>query len=233
MDFELLEQFDRFAKLRNTLAFMGRIEEHWAGIPMPLDDLPLVVHPRYPFARELMGTPDADPDVGPAEVNIRNRFWSNRLRSTLVMYEKRGKIRIGIDPGANHVTEMLNTLGASDAWGIEQEHHALTLLGTLVAHHTFKHYLMTGMFLESSPRSGVFYLFRKLRPTIAIKERKGRMVILAALCMHPIAHYAGSWGGAMCPTDDVIAALMLMRGDEHMFWKRSNQHPPSHPQAGV
>lgn len=32
---------------------------------------------------------------------------------------------------------------------------------------------------------------------------------------------------------DVIAHLALMRGDEHMFWKRSNQHPPYRPEAGL
>jgi hypothetical protein len=51
--------------------------------------------------------------------------------------------------------------------------------------------------------------------------------------MHPIAYYEGSWAGAMCPTDDVIAHLMLMRGDEPMFWKRSSQHPATSPAAGL
>ena len=43
----------------------------------------------------------------------------------------------------------------------------------------------------------------------------------------------GSWAGAMVPTDDVIAHLSLMRGDEHMFWKRCNQHPSWRPEAGL
>jgi hypothetical protein len=51
--------------------------------------------------------------------------------------------------------------------------------------------------------------------------------------MHPIAYYHGSWAGAMCPTDDVIAHLSLMRGDEAMFWKRSTQHPAYRPEAGL
>jgi hypothetical protein len=37
----------------------------------------------------------------------------------------------------------------------------------------------------------------------------------------------------MCPTDDVIAHLALMRGDEAMFWRRCNQHPPYRPEAGL
>lgn len=59
------------------------------------------------------------------------------------------------------------------------------------------------------------------------------MRILCCLCMRPIAYYADSWAGAMCPTDDVIAHLALMRGDEAMFWRRCNQHPPYRPEAGL
>jgi hypothetical protein len=123
-------------------------------------------------------------------------------------------------------------------WGIEQEGRAVQLLGQMLRHRAFKQYLLTGMFIETSRRSGVTYIFRKLRPTVALAPtRPGReqqsIRILACLCMHPIAYYEGSWAGAMCPTDDVIAHLALMRGDEHMFWKRCNQHPPHTPEAGL
>ena len=57
--------------------------------------------------------------------------------------------------------------------------------------------------------------------------------ILCAMCLHPIGYYAGSWAGAMCPTDDVLAHLMLMRGDEKMFWRRANQHAAYLPEAGL
>jgi len=57
--------------------------------------------------------------------------------------------------------------------------------------------------------------------------------VLAALCMHPIAYYEDSWAGGMPPTDDVIAHLMLMCGDEPMYWRRSNQHPSWRPEAGI
>lgn len=231
-----MERFDNFAGLRHALAMLGSEREHWAGIPMPLEGMPLVVHPRYPLATELMALgrkSEPGDDEIEAQYKIRNQFWCTRYRSMVVVFEHDGKIGHGILPGANHATQLLLTLGASDAWGIAQEARALQLLGTLVKHHTFKHYLLTGMFLESSERSGLTYVFRKLRPTLALRERNGRMIVLAALCGHPIAHYSGSWAGAMCPTDDVIAALMLMRGDEHMFWRRSNQHHPSRPEAGI
>ena len=141
---------------------------------------------------------------------------------------------LGVDQKAtHHASELISTLGASYAWGLEQESRAVRTLGELVRHHTFKQYLLTGMFLEESKRSHVMYMFRRLRPTLAFSSASGELKLLCALCMHPIGYYDGSWGGAMCPTDDVIAHLMLMRGDEHMFWRRSNQHPPWVPQAGI
>lgn len=83
------------------------------------------------------------------------------------------------------------------------------------------------------------YVFRRLKPTVAMAASPGLpeanrgMKILCSLCQHPIAYYEGSWAGAMVPTDDVIAALAMMRGDEPMFWKRSSQHPPYRPEAGL
>lgn len=97
-------------------------------------------------------------------------------------------------------------------------------------------YLLTGMFLERSPRSGLTYLFRKLRPTVVLDARNNdatRVRVLCTLCLHPIAYYEGSWAGAMTPTDDVVSHLMLMRGDEHMFWRRANQHGATHSEAGL
>jgi hypothetical protein len=51
--------------------------------------------------------------------------------------------------------------------------------------------------------------------------------------MHPIGYYRGTWAGAMAPTDDVIAHLMMMRADEHMYWRRAKQHPAWDPLCGV
>lgn len=207
---------------------------------MPLDDQRLVVEPTYPWADALaiMGggapKPADDEDKG---WQLINRWYCRRWRCDIVlMRSPEGKIVHGKVPAFHHISHDLQTLGASDAWGLEQEHRALNLLGTLIRHRQMKQYVLTGMFLETSKRSGVTYLFRRLKPTVA--ARPGRrpedsMRILATLCMHPIAYYADSWAGAMCPTDDVVAHLMLMRADEHMFWKRANQHPPYRPEAGL
>lgn len=234
-----LERFDNFSGLRGALKQIAGDRDHWAGIPMPLDDQSLVIEPRYPMAQELMligkkkPEPPSSEEIALDTSKIRNVFYSTRWRCDIVIYEKDGKIGWGLLPRVHHFKHDLATLGCSFAWGIEQEHNALQLLGTLVKHHTFKQYLLTGMFLETSPRSGLTYCFRKLRPTVVVDLRGEETTILCALCMHPIGYYEGSWAGAMCPTDDVIAMLMLMRGDEPMLWRRANQHCPSRPEAGL
>lgn len=237
--YELLDRVDGYSALRNGLRRVAEDRDEWSGIPMPLEAAHLVIEPTYPKAAELMaiGGSDTDPPPGTepqAKVRVRNSFWSMHRRSEVVVYEKPdGKVTYGLVPGFHHLDQLLRTLGCSDAWGIEQEKNALDLLGTLIRHRAFKQYLLTGSFLESSKRSGVTYFFRKLRPTIAMHDVNGYMRVMCALCMHPLAYYEDSWAGAMTPTDDVIAHLMLMRGDEAMFWRRCSQHPAWRPQAGI
>lgn len=239
--FGLLREFDNFSGLRAGLARVAERDDQWAGIPMPLDDARLIIHPKFPKATELMTMGRAARDEDEIETGhkhngrkVRNVFYSDRRRMKIVIIEEPdGKITWGWLPAAHHFTFDMLTLGCSVAWGIEQEHNALSLLASLIRHHAFKQYLLTGMFMETSKRSKLTYVFRKLRPTVVLDLRGEESRILCALCMHPIAYYQGSWAGAMTPTDDVIAALMLMRGDEHMLWRRSNQHHPARPEAGL
>lgn len=221
--------------MREALAYVAENTEEWAGIPMPIEGERLIIEPSYPWAKLLSGE-NSDTAADDDGWRLRNKWYSVRGRCDILIMEKDGKVDWGRLPAFNHVAFDLRTMGCSDVWGIEQESRAIQLLGEMLRHKQFKQYLLTGMFLETSGRSGVTYLFRRLKPTVAINARgkaEDGVRVLAALCMHPIAYYEGSWAGAMCPTDDVIAHLTLMRGDEHMFWKRCNQHPPYRPEAGL
>ena len=233
-----LRRFDPYAQLRGQIGVMAEMRDEWAGIPMPLDDFPLVVEPKFPRAAALMAFGRAAQEQGEEDAKpqpkILNRFYSARRRCDIVIWqEPDGRREWGVHRAVHHFDQELSTLGASVAWGIEQEHAALQTLATLIRHHQMKQYLLTGQFLESSSRSGMTYMFRKLRPTIAMAVDGEQMRIRTALCMHPIAYYSGTWAGAMCPTDDVIAHLMLMRGDEALYWRRCNQHPAWRPEAGL
>lgn len=238
--FNLLERVDNFAGVRNILKDIAARDFEWAGIPMPIEGYRLIIEPTYPRAKELAEIGQKPASAVPKEIDgakVRNSFYSRKKGCDVVIIEKDGKIDWGLIPAIHHFTHDLMTLGASVAWGIEQESKALQLLGTLIRHHQFKYYLMTGMFMETSKRSGLTYMFRKNKPTVVVDARSKsadeNSRILCCLCMHPIAYYEGSWAGAMCPTDDVISHLMLMRGDEPMFWRRANQHAPHRPEAGL
>lgn len=239
----LIESFDELAPLRNNLKHLSKKVAEWAGIPIPLQDLPLVVEPNYPIAEVYNAERD---DSVPEGMKVRNTFYSKRYRTSFVVWEEDGRIRWGPLGRSHHVDQLVATMAASGAWGIKQEQQALHTLGTLIRHHPFKTYLMTGMFMERSKRSGILYVFRKLRPTIALSMggtwswkkpgiigHEDHFNILCTLCLHPIGYYENSWAGAMCPTDDVIAHLMLMRGDEAMFWRRSHQHQPERAESGI
>jgi hypothetical protein len=231
-----VEEFDNFAELRNILRFIADEQNEIGGIPMPLEGQQLIINPKFSRAEALgkIGAPAAEESADGAR--LVNSWWSQRHRCDVVVVEEADGRRWATRVRPRSPIDMvLDTVMCSVAWGIEQEANAIQLLGTLIKPHLFKTYLLTGMFVETSRRSGITYIFRKLRPTIALSPNKSekRLVPLCTLCLHPIAYYHGTWAGAMCPTDDVVAHLMLMRGDEAMFWRRANQHSPWRPESGM
>lgn len=216
---------------------IAELRDHWAGIPMPLDGNRLVIEPKFPggeMLSEIGWKPEPEDDEFKG-VKVRGKFWSWRRRSDVVIFEyPDGRVDWGLHLGVHHLDYDLKTLMCSDAWGLKQEGKAQETLASLVTPRQMKQYLLTGMFVEQSKRSGKYYMFRRLKPTVVMTaDSKDKMSILCCLCLHPIAYYSGTWAGAMCPTDDVIAHVMLMRGDEKLFWRQSNQHPAFRPEAGL
>ena len=128
---------------------------------------------------------------------------------------------------------VLRTLEASTAWSVRAECMAMLRLKTLVKPSAFRAYLLTGSFMETSRRSQVTYVFRKGRPTLALGAYGDFRPVLAALCSHPIGFYTRTYAGSMVPTDDVIAHLITMRGDERKYWSKCSQHPVNSPEAGI
>ena len=234
----------------------------WAGLPMPLPGLGLVVEPKHPAAAMIadlqraveVDTPpetracSAD-DLGWRIVNEwRGRTKHDVTGRVFILRHEDGRTRWGV--ASDLVTRnkhLFGPLETFDAWHLDTECTAIDRLAMLVNERQFAAYVLTASFLESSKRSGLTYLFRRCRPTVVLSGHGTRhdyfserrpspddsMHIVACLCLHPIAYYANTFAGAMVPTDDVIAHLMLMRGDEHLFWRRANQHHPLDPESGL
>lgn len=132
-------------------------------------------------------------------------------------------------------------------YGIEVRHHAHQTaeaelraqesLRTRISKSQFNSYVLSGAFPERSERSDIWYYFRKGLPTLAVTfhgeryQNSGR--VLAALCLHPMGYYRGTHVGLMCPSDEVIAHLLMMRTDEHYFWRKSGQWSASDTRSGI
>ncbi len=133
-----------------------------------------------------------------------------------------------------------NYLACSDAWSVRAEGRAVKKLRACLPTWKFKQYILTGLFWEESKKSKMRYLFRRGRPTLVCKPFSmfdpdaddSGVKVICTLCFHPVGYYKGTWAGGLCPTDDIVAALKLMRADEHMFWRKANQHAPNDPMGG-
>lgn len=169
-----------------------------------------------------------------------NSWFDRRTQFEICLWRTAdGKTHVTKQPKSSgcRVEFLLRTMGVSPVWDVTAETNALRKLQELIPEPMFNYYVLTGMFIERSKRSGVLYMFRRCRPTLALSDKPVRgtrhLRPLCALCLHPVGYYEGSHAGAMVPTDDVIAHLTLMRGDEHHYWKCATQHPLWVPEAGL
>lgn len=214
----------------------------WSGLPIPIERHKLTIEPKNPWRDKvaelehaLYPANQAPDDEG---VSFINQWYSRSQRcKVLIWRERNGRVCAGTCDHDVNVKETAawGIFGASQVWNFEAECTAMEKLATLLKPHMFKMYVMTGALIETSARSGVSYIFRRCRPTLALRlaTSGSYMRILCALCLHPIGYYEGTWAGSMVPTDEVIAHLLLMRGDEPLYWRRANQHPVWSPLAGI
>jgi hypothetical protein len=238
------------ADVRQAVRDVAEEIGEWAGLPIPLDDHTVVFESNHPLAGTYLY--HLKPRDGNEEVSItcRGQFWLPE-NEWIDKYGRRVELLVDIESGErswsirrhntpiNRLNLQLRTMMTAQAWDLEAEYAARDKLRSLVDERQFHAYEMTGMFNEVSKRSTVTYVFRKLRPTLALADESkvGRESpayrVIAALCMHPIAYYQSTFSGALTPTDDVIAHLMTMRGDEHYFWRKANNHSLDEPESGV
>jgi hypothetical protein len=221
-------------------------KKDWSGLPVPIPGLSLVLEARYKYKclEDFRWTECYDEDgtrheipeeplPEPSEFTRVNSWWNARYRANIIVFhDKQGRARFGAQM-EDRLSFTLRTLEAAVVWPVEAEDKAQKKLASLISRDLFELYQLTGHFSETSKRSQVTYLFRRGRPTIAMREREEAACWLCALCLHPIGYYGDTWAGVMCPTDEVIAHLLMMRGSEEKFWANANQHPINHPAAGI
>jgi hypothetical protein len=148
-----------------------------------------------------------------------------------------------IDPTTKRLTMLLDTGALTSMFSLaEAESVAAGRLKEALTEHQWNLYNLFGCFFEQG-KSGVTYIVRKGRPTLALRiekpapneppEAKARVNMLAALCLHPLGYYTGSWAGVLPPSDEALSHVCLIRADEHYFWRKAEQHALETPESGL
>ena len=240
------KDFATLAQAARHIAEERIADQDWSGLPLPVPGLELALEPRYKHKalsefrwKECYyedGTRhefEEEKPREPSEFETINSWWNETYQTTIyVLRNKQGRARFNFS-FESRLSFTLRTLEAATVWPIEAEQKAQKKLATLISEHQFELYVVSGQFTEVSKRSQLTYLFRKGRPTIVLRESDDGCRGLCALCLHPIGYYGDTWAGVMCPTDEVIAHLLMMRGSEEKFWANANQHSLDHHTAGV
>jgi hypothetical protein len=236
-------------RLHAALAKWAADKGWYYGVPIPSMSAAtnrLVIARRAPFANRdvpILSMPELVGHVMPRElreIDPRKMIncWYNRDGMLVYIVEEAdGKRRsyVGNPACTERFDMMIETLACRQgAVTPRSEAKAMMNLAERLTEAQVDSYLLNGAFLETSKRSGVRYVFRKGLPTIALRDKaNGGIRFLAALCLHALAYFENTFCGSMAPSDDVLAALLLMRSDEHALWKNSNQHPIWALQSGV
>ncbi len=242
---------DAWALLKADLQEHVLGEAEYAGFPVPVHGYRVAMSERHPRfadwegwtlgAREAEGHREFVCTTDQVETPIVNEWWSRRLGTMVYVEDRDGRRSCLHEPYTVELAAVrrwdmtfATVAIGHEAWEVEAEIRALETLGDHISRPQQSLYLLHGLFFEASKRSQARYVFRRSRPTIVLLPgRSGLLSPSVTLCHHPLAYYQGTFAGGMVPSDDVLAALLLMRSDEAGYWKRSNQHPIDRPEAGL
>lgn len=180
----------------------------------------------YEFMDKFVASEPSSPDTDSEKVRNSwelSRPWRGKYGIVTVLENKDGRVhkvfKPVLDPANARLVFFSRTMVARTGSSMrEAEDASMKKLRSLISFFQWHCYVLEGAFLEDC-KSGVTYCFRRGRPTLAFRKDR----FLCALCLHPLAYYAGTWAGAMCPTDEVIAHLLMARKDEKFFWRKANQ----------
>jgi hypothetical protein len=165
--------------------------------------------------------------------------WSPPPKRVEIYRDNKGSFKIQWPTAHERLKFWLDTIivrGGAMNWDVEIT--AMASLQQKITDGQWASYVLSGAFPETSERSGVTYILRRGFPTIAMREKvlddgKVQRKFLAAMCLHGVGYYEDTWAGCQPPSDEVISHLMMIRADEHGFWKRSGQHSITDPRAAI
>ncbi len=157
---------------------------------------------------------------------ILKRYEGEKLKCRLAFLPKQ--------PSHLRLDMIMGTLACRTTYALgESEKQAQKRLFRELDERQRNQYITSDSFAETG-RSGVMYVIRKSRPTIAIrKELDGGGAALCTLCLHPVAYYTATWAGVLPPSDEALTHLLMIRQSEHFYWRKANQIPLDEETSGV
>lgn len=220
--------------------FMERVLEaaqeagDYAGVPVPWTKFRVLLAPGAKASRVAeMVSDESQYRFAPASDSVHRTVMLSKGIVLIRFKDSEGKLHIYRDGIAAQRFELyIEAMSARRSCLADAEWKAMQRLMTMLSEEQREDYVLSASFAERG-RSNVLYGFRKGLPTLAIAIGEEAGTPLAALCLHPLGYYEGTHAGVLAPSDDVIAALLMMRSDEKFFWRKANQISPQDPLAAM
>lgn len=217
---------------------MGATREHITTLYKPLAEMLAMMNPKTSAEQKLEEVTPEDEEWQFHRHWLSSRQWKRSFQGVVVFKSTvTGKCRVrrmSFDPNMERYNMMVDT-------GVKRARYSSAEAELTARQRLFKAltsiqqdcYINGDGFVETG-RSGIKYLLRRNRPTLANRvDADGEETLLCALCLHPVAYYTESWAGVLPPSDEVLAHLLMIRSDEHFYWRKANQIPIGFPTSGV
>lgn len=198
----------------------------YAGVPVPVGNMrPVMANDRQRAA-----------EIWPLEVPGRqlplNRWHVRKAFSVYLLRDDGRTVGTVLNYWAARLDAMFDTLYALRAVLPEAEMVAFAKLLEHLSDSQARDYVVGNAFSERG-RSGLIYVFRRGLPVLTFRTEEGSVEPRAALCLHPLAYYEGTHAGAMPPSDELLALLLMLRADEPYLWRKANQLDIRDPMVAI
>lgn len=240
---ELTMTWEDLQNAVNQLALERQGTEY--GLPLPSlyeMDRPMILARGVPLRHVVAASPRTELEEELSrKLKVRNSWSQLGDMEIAVIETEEGPMALPRYHAGWRLQKLLDTsiLRSGTSQTAEAEMRAMESLKKRINKRQWESYVLSGIFPEKSDKSDLHYFFRKGYPTLAvsyhegIKEGYSSGYVLACLCLHPIGFYQGTYCGLMCPTDEVICHLLMMRADEKKYWGKCGQWSASDPRSGI
>lgn len=203
-------------EVRRRFNAVATEQGEWAGVPLPVDGMGVVVANQRQRIAEIWPR-----NIAPG---ARGNSWRVACAFNVYLWRDGSETRgTCLNYWAARIDAMMETMRARRAVLPDAEMVAFLKLLDHLDDTQARDYVVSNMFVERGPRSDLLYLFRRGLPILTFRTGEEIVEPRAALCLHPLAYYDGSHAGVLPPSDEVLALLLMMRADEAYLWRKANQ----------